>query len=80
VVRPGSDADVVLYDPEPESILTDASIHMRAGYTPFRGMRVQGEVVATIRRGSFLVRDGTLVDPGDTGIFLGRSTDGALRR
>jgi dihydropyrimidinase len=80
VIRPGSDADVVLYDPEPESILTDESTHMRADYTPFQGMRVQGKVVATIRRGTFLVRDGMLVDPGNTGIFLERSPDETFHR
>jgi dihydropyrimidinase len=80
VLRPGADADVVLYDPEPETIMTDEAIHMRAGYTPFQGMRVQGRVVSTLRRGAFLVRDGALVDPGDRGVFLRRSGGGSLRR
>ena len=80
VLRPGADADVVLYDPEPESILTDEAIHMRAGYTPFQGMRVQGKVVSTLRRGAFLVRDGALIDPSDRGVFLRRSDGGSLRR
>ncbi len=76
VLRPGADADVVLYDLEPASILTDQSIHMRAGYTPFQGMRVQGGVVTTIRRGTFLVRDGMWVEPEDRGVFLRRSDCG----
>jgi dihydropyrimidinase len=80
VLRPGADADVVLYDPEPESVLTDEAIHMRAGYTPFQGMRIQGRVVTTIRRGTFLVRDGRPVDPEDRGVFLKRSGGGPLPR
>ena len=72
-LRPGADADVVLYDPKPESVLTDENIHMRAGYTPYQGMRIQGKVVTTIRRGSFLVRDSEWIEPEERGVFLRRS-------
>jgi dihydropyrimidinase len=80
VLRPGADADVVLYDPEPESILSDEAIHMRAGYTPFQGMRIQGKVVATLRRGTVLVRDGRLIEPDDRGVFVRRSGGGLRHR
>jgi len=69
---------VVVYDPKPESVLTDENIHMRAGYTPYQGMRIQGKVVTTIRRGSFLVRDGDWVKPEERGVFLKRSGSDSL--
>ncbi|MBN1875391.1 MAG: dihydropyrimidinase [Anaerolineae bacterium] len=66
---PGADADMVLYDPTVENIIsTDtvlSGLHSTAGYTPFEGMWVRGKVMGTLRRGSFLVRDGEFV--GETG-------------
>lgn len=71
-LAPGADADLVLYDPTPSATLTAADLHGVAGYTPFAGMRVQGRVVATLRRGSFLVRDGAFVGERGSGQYLPR--------
>ncbi|HOU12287.1 MAG TPA: dihydropyrimidinase [Anaerolineae bacterium] len=68
---PGSDADIVLYDPTPTDTLSAERLHSAAGYTPYEGLRVQGRVVATLRRGEFLVRDGDFVGSG-AGIYLRR--------
>ena len=69
---PGSDADIVLYDPTPTGTLTAERLHSAAGYTPYEGMRVQGRVVSTLRRGMFLVRDGEFVGADTTGMYLRR--------
>ncbi|HOT92487.1 MAG TPA: dihydropyrimidinase [Anaerolineae bacterium] len=69
---PGSDADIVLYDPEPTDTLTAERLHSAAGYTPYEGMSVQGRVVSTMRRGTFLVRDGVFVGDDSAGIYLPR--------
>jgi dihydropyrimidinase len=69
---PGSDADIVLYDPTPTETLTAERLHSAAGYTPYEGMRVQGCVVATLRRGTFLVRDGEFVGADSAGVYLRR--------
>ena len=60
-LMPGSDADLVLFDPVHEGILAAADLHMVAGYTPFEGLVTKGRVVSTLRRGAFLVRDGAVV-------------------
>lgn len=54
---PGSDADIVLYDPAYQGNLSAETLHSGAGYTPYEGMPVKGRVVMTIRRGEVLVRD-----------------------
>jgi len=69
---PGSDADIVLYDPTPTDTLTAQRLHSAAGYTPYEGMRVQGRVVSTLRRGAFLVRDGEFVGEDGSGVYLRR--------
>jgi dihydropyrimidinase len=69
---PGSDADIVLYDPTPTHTLTAERLHSAAGYTPYEGMRVQGRVVSTLRRGAFLVRDGEFVGDENAGVYLRR--------
>ena len=69
---PGSDADIVLYDPTPTDTLTAERLHSAAGYTPYEGLRVQGRVVSTLRRGTFLVRDGEFVGEGNPGVYLRR--------
>ncbi len=71
-IAPGSDADLVLFDPAGEDIVTAESLHMVAGYSPFEGMRVKGRVVSTLRRGAFIVRDGVLAAEAGTGAYVAR--------
>ncbi len=69
---PGSDADLVLYDPEGETTLTAEALHTLGGYTPYEGIPAKGRVVATLRRGEFLVRDGAFVSKKGSGLFIPR--------
>ncbi len=69
---PGSDADLVLFDPAYEGVVTAEGLHMIAGYSPYEGMRIKGRVVSTLRRGAFLVRDGAFVAEPSSGVFLKR--------
>jgi dihydropyrimidinase len=54
----GSDADVVLYDPEPEGEISHENLHYLAGYSPYEGMPVRGRVVMTLSRGEVVYRYG----------------------
>jgi dihydropyrimidinase len=54
----GSDADVALYDPEPEGTISHANLHYLAGYSPYEGMRVKGQVVMTLSRGEVVYQYG----------------------
>lgn len=57
----GSDADLVVVDPERESVIRAQDMLTKCGWTAFEGMRVRGAVVHTIVRGGFVVRDGLVV-------------------
>jgi len=69
---PGSDADIVLYDPEDTYTLTAEDLHALAGYTPYEGFSIQGRVVTTIRRGEILVQDGKFAGEEGSGSFIRR--------
>jgi dihydroorotase (multifunctional complex type) len=51
-LRPGFDADLALVDPGARRVLTDAAVRSRAGWTPYAGREVRGQVVATVLRGA----------------------------
>ena len=69
---PGSDADVVIYDPQPESVVSADTLHHLAGYTPYEGLRVQGRVQATISRGQIVYREGRFTGRKGRGRFVAR--------
>lgn len=64
-LAPGTDADLVIFDPEKRVMLEDDILHSQAGYTPFAGIEVTGYPVMTFLRGNLLMKDGEFV--GDVG-------------
>ncbi|MFO7742021.1 MAG: dihydropyrimidinase [Anaerolineae bacterium] len=71
-LRPGSDADLVVYDPAPEGEIREEALHYAAGYTPYDGMAVQGEVRATISRGEIIYHQGHFTGREGRGRFVRR--------
>ena len=69
----GSDADLAVWDPDREVVVSHAALHDAMDYTPFEGMRMTGWPACTISRGE-LVWDGRSVH-GDAGRgrFVARS-------
>lgn len=63
----GTDADIVLFDPDFSWTLSKDTIHSASGYTAYEGMSVTGKVVMTYLRGRLIMGDG---------IYLGLSGDG----
>ena len=72
-LMPGSDADVVVYDPRPESTVAAHTLHYVAGYTPYEGMRLRGQVRATLLRGEIVYQAGQFTGREGWGRFLTRS-------
>ncbi|QCK84353.1 dihydropyrimidinase [Phreatobacter aquaticus] len=68
----GSDADIVLWDPNRKEVLRQEILHHGSDYTPWEGFAVTGYPVMTIARGRVIVEDGKVLGkPGD-GQFLKR--------
>ena len=69
-LQPGSDADIVLFDPRPKRVLSAAELHSRAGFSPYEGLTVIGRVHTTICRGQVIYRDGAIIGDSGFGRFL----------
>jgi len=76
----GSDADVVIYDPRGEHILSDDDLHGAEGsYTPWAGITIRGHVDMTIARGRIVWEDGTFKGRAGDGCFVpGKPFDQAI--
>lgn len=70
----GSDADVVIWDPDKEVTLSADILHDRTGYTPYEGMVVTGWPETTISRGRVVVHDAALCVQAGSGRFIARGT------
>jgi dihydropyrimidinase len=70
----GADADIAIYDPRVTRTISAQTHHMNVDYNPFEGMKVQGEVVTVLSRGSFVIRDKQFVAEPGAGRFVKRNT------
>jgi dihydropyrimidinase len=61
----GTDADLVLFDPQRTMTIDERLLHSRAGYDPFHGFTLHGAPVLTLSRGEIVARNGQLLSrPG----------------
>jgi len=75
-VAPGSDADIVVFDPEAERTLSASTHHMNVDYSCYEGRRVHGVPEVVMQRGETLVDHGTFLGRPGQGRFLERSRSG----
>jgi dihydropyrimidinase len=74
-IAPGADADLVLFDPNPEWLIRAADLHMNTDCLPYEGMRVKGSVKSVFLRGDPIIRDGAL-QAGSRGTLIPRRFTG----
>jgi len=67
---PGSDADIVVYDPRPSWTVCHGDLHDNVDHTPYEGRQIQGRVREVFLRGHHVVRDGVLADDLAPGEFV----------
>jgi dihydropyrimidinase len=66
----GSDADVVLWDPQRVAVIANDRLHHAVDFTPYEGMSVTGWPVTTISRGEVVWQDGRVLGSAGRGQFL----------
>jgi dihydropyrimidinase len=66
----GSDADLLIWDPEPEVTISQDKMHGRVDYTPYEGFLVKGWPRMTISRGNVVVDDGEVLAERGRGLYL----------
>jgi dihydropyrimidinase len=66
----GSDADIVIFDPEKEWTIHAENLHMATDFSPYEGKQVCGAVTATISRGRIVYVDETFQGKEGWGRFI----------
>ncbi len=67
VIRPGSDADIAIWDPRRVGTVRAEDDHSNSDYSPYEGWSVTGWPVTTIRRGEIVVDDGRVLGRAGAG-------------
>jgi dihydropyrimidinase len=75
-IAPGSDADIVIFDPEKEHTISAKTQHSKADYNLYEGTTVTGVPEIVLLRGNVLVEDGELVASPGVGQFVKRARFG----
>ncbi|MEU8888065.1 dihydropyrimidinase [Streptomyces sp. NPDC048442] len=73
-IAPGADADIVVYDPAAEQIISAATHHMEVDYSVYEGRRVTGRVETVLSRGEVVIEQGEFKGRAGHGTYLARST------
>lgn len=68
----GSDADLVLFDPNKERIISAETHHMNVDYSAFEGLKVKGEPISVLSRGEFVIKDKEFVGELGHGQYIKR--------
>jgi len=73
-IAPGSDADIVVFDPNRTVTLAAKTLHMNVDYNPYEGRQVTGATDTVLSRGRLVIEDGKFVGRAGSGSFLKRAT------
>jgi dihydropyrimidinase len=70
----GSDADIVIFDPNREQTISVATHHMRVDYSAYEGWRVRGVTETVLSRGRVIVENNEFKGKAGAGRFIKRGT------
>ncbi|WP_335978778.1 dihydropyrimidinase [Streptomyces sp. CA2R106] len=73
-LAPGADADVVVYDPHAEQVLSAGSHHMNVDYNAYEGRRITGQAQTVLSRGVPVIQDRAYVGRAGHGQYVPRGT------
>jgi dihydropyrimidinase len=76
VLAAGSDADLVLWDPNEDYTISAKTHHMKVDYSMFEGFRVRGNARDVYSRGELVVSGGKFIGKPGRGKYLRREARG----
>ena len=80
VIQVGSDADLVIIDPQKEMTIRAGEQHTKSDYSLFEGWKIKGVPVLSLLRGQVLLQDGRLMQNRGCGRYIERQPfDGAWK-
>ena len=68
----GSDADIVIFNPEKEQTISAKSHHMNVDYSAYEGRKIKGVVESVLSRGQVVIENGEFKGKSGNGKFLKR--------
>jgi len=71
-IQAGSDADLVVYDPDREGVISAATHSMNVDYNPFEGWKIKGRPEVVTVRGEIAVQNGRFLGRAGRGQFIAR--------
>ena len=78
-IAPGSDADIVIYDPATTQTHSAATHHMNVDYSCYEGRTTTGKVRTVLSRGRVVVDGDAYLGSAGDGRYLTRDTCQYLR-
>ncbi|MEU5639888.1 dihydropyrimidinase [Streptomyces milbemycinicus] len=73
-IAPGTDADLVIYDPRAEQTLSAQTHHMNVDYSAYEGKRITGRVETVLSRGETVIDRRQYTGRAGHGQFIARDT------
>ncbi|MDG4856817.1 dihydropyrimidinase [Streptomyces sp. T-3] len=71
-IAPGADADVVIYDPAAEQVMSAETHHMNVDYSAYEGKRVTGQVETVLSRGEVIINQREFTGRAGHGAYVPR--------
>ncbi|MET7320916.1 dihydropyrimidinase [Streptomyces sp. NPDC005549] len=73
-IAPGADADIVVYDPHAEQVVSAETHHMNVDYSAYEGKRITGRVETVLSRGEPVVTEREYTGRKGHGAYTPRAT------
>ena len=71
-ISPGSDADIVIFDPHKKHVISASTHNMNVDFSAYEGTQLTGKVETVLLRGSHIVKDSKYVGSKGDGCFVKR--------
>lgn len=71
ILEVGSDADIVIFSPDYEAVITWSKQIQNVDYTPYEGFKIKGQAKTVFVNGECVVQDGTIVKENQGTYVLG---------
>jgi len=71
-IEPGSDADIVIWDPKKKHVISATTHHMRVDYSMYEGLKITGNADIVISRGEVIIRASEWIGKKGRGRFIKR--------
>ena len=78
-LAPGSDADIVLFDPKAKWIMSQESLHMAADWSAYENIPITGKILKVFSRGDLIIDGDKCLARKGRGRYLHRKLDQTVR-